>query len=76
VLSEVLATRYTSGTDTLFGASTSCCPGTSSSSRTARDDPAVLGRPAGRSDPEMERMSDRDLVDRFRALLEESIRLR
>ena len=77
VLPELLATRYTSGTDTMFQGIHKLLPG----HQLVFHDGRVTIRqywdvPQDGPDPEMERASDRDLIDRFRSLLQESIRLR
>jgi asparagine synthase (glutamine-hydrolysing) len=77
VLSEVLATRYTSGTDTLFDGIHKLLPG----HRLVFEHGRVQVQkywdlPLDGPDPDLERLDDRALVDRFRALLQESVRLR
>jgi len=77
VISEVLATRYTSGTETLFEGIHKLLPG----HRLVFEDGRVRVQqywdlPLEGPDPELERLDDRALVDRFRALLQESVRLR
>jgi asparagine synthase (glutamine-hydrolysing) len=77
VLSEVLATRYTSGTDTLFDGIYKLLPG----HRLVFENGRVQVQkywdlPLDGPDPDLERLDDRTLVDRFRALLQESVRLR
>ena len=77
VLSEVLATRYTSGVETLFKGIFKLLPG----HQLVFHDGLVRTReywdvPADGPDPELARASDRELVDRFRSLLQESVRLR
>ena len=77
VLSEVLATRYTSGTETLFEGIHKLLPG----HRLVFEDGRVRVQqywdlPLEGPDPDLERLDDRALVDRFRALLQESVRLR
>ena len=77
VLSEVLATRYTSGTETLFEGIHKLLPG----HQLVFENGRVRIRqywdvPQDGPDPEFARASDRELVDRFRSLLQESIRLR
>jgi asparagine synthase (glutamine-hydrolysing) len=77
VLSEVLATRYTSGTDTLFDGIHKLLPG----HRLVFENGRVQVQkywdlPLDGPDPDLERLDDRALVDRFRALLQESVRLR
>jgi asparagine synthase (glutamine-hydrolysing) len=77
VLSEVLATRYTSGTDTMFQGIHKLLPG----HRLVFEDGRVRitqywDLPVEGPDPELARLPERELVDRFRALLDESVRLR
>jgi asparagine synthase (glutamine-hydrolysing) len=77
VVPEVLATRYTSGADTLFEGIYKLLPG----HLLVFEDGRVQIRqywdvPQDGPDPELERASERELVDRFRSLLEESVRLR
>jgi asparagine synthase (glutamine-hydrolysing) len=77
VLSEVLATRYTSGTDTLFEGIHKLLPG----HRLVFENGRVQVQqywdlPLDGPDPDLERLDDRALVDRFRSLLQESVRLR
>jgi asparagine synthase (glutamine-hydrolysing) len=77
VLAEVLATRYTSGTETLFEGIHKLLPG----HRLVFENGRVRVQqywdlPLEGPDPELERLDDRTLVDRFRALLQESVRLR
>jgi asparagine synthase (glutamine-hydrolysing) len=77
VLSEILATRYTSGTETLFEGIYKLLPG----HRLVFEDDRVRVEqywdvPVDGPDAGLERLDDTTLVDRFRALLEESVRLR
>ena len=77
VLSEVLATRYTSGEQTLFEGIHKLLPGhrlifENNEVRTEQYWDLPLDGP----DPELERMDDETLVARFRDLLRESVRLR
>jgi asparagine synthase (glutamine-hydrolysing) len=77
VLPEVLATRYTSGADTLFDGIYKLLPG----HRLVFEDGQVAiskywDLPVDGPDPELEALGDRTLIDRFRSLLEESVRLR
>ena len=77
VLSEVLATRYTSGTETMFQGIHKLLPG----HRLVFEDGRVTiaqywDVPLDGPDPELERLSEGELVERFRALLQESVRLR
>src|SRR4051812_8991881 len=77
VLSEVMATRYTSGTETLFSGISKLLPGHQlvfEDGRVQIDQYWDL--PQDGPDPELERASDKELVDRFRSLLQESVRLR
>jgi asparagine synthase (glutamine-hydrolysing) len=77
VLSELLATRYTSGSDTLFTGIYKLLPG----HRLVYEDGRVSVSqnwdvPQDGPDPAFERMPEADLVERFRSLLQESVRLR
>jgi len=77
VLSEVLATRYTSGTETLFEGINKLLPG----HRLVFEHDRVRiekywDLPLDGPDPELARLGDSELVERFRALLQESVRLR
>jgi asparagine synthase (glutamine-hydrolysing) len=77
VLPEVLATRYTSGTETLFVGIHKLLPG----HLLAFDGGQIRIRkywdiPTDGPDPDLERLPDDEIVDRFRALLHESVRLR
>ena len=77
VLSEVLATRGTAGTETMFDGIYKLLPG----HRLIFQDGCVRTEqywelPIDGPDPELEALDDRELVDRFRSLLEESVRLR
>jgi asparagine synthase (glutamine-hydrolysing) len=77
VLSEVLATRGTAGTETMFEGIYKLLPGhrlifEKGRVRTEQYWEVPLDGP----DPELERLPDAELVDRFRSLLEESVRLR
>jgi asparagine synthase (glutamine-hydrolysing) len=77
VLSEVLATRYTSGTETLFEGIHKLLPG----HRLVFEDGCVRVQqywdlPLEGPDPDLERLDDRALVERFRSMLQESVRLR
>ncbi len=74
---ELLSTRYLSGAETLFRGIFRLLPG----HVLVFEDGRVTARswwdvPAGQPNPEAERWSDREAVARFRALLEESVRLR
>ena len=77
VLSEVLATRYTAGTETMFEGIFKLLPG----HRLVFDRGHVRiekywDLPLDGPDPELERLSERELIDRFRSLLRQSVRLR
>ena len=74
---EVLATRYTSGTETLFDGIHKLLPG----HRLVFEDGRVTisqywDLPLDGPDPELERLPEPTLVERFRELLRESVRLR
>ena len=76
VLPEVLATRYTSGADTLFDGIFKLLPG----HRLVFEHDQVRieqywDLPLDGPDPALERLGDGELVERFRGLLEESVRL-
>jgi asparagine synthase (glutamine-hydrolysing) len=77
VLPEVLATRYTSGCETLFKGIYKLLPGhrlifERGSVRIEKYWDLPLDGP----DPALERLDERELVERFRSLLHESVRLR
>ena len=77
VISEVLATRYTSGAETLFRGIHKLLPG----HRLVFEDGRVQivqywDLPLDGADPELERLPEAMLVERFRDLLQESVRLR
>jgi asparagine synthase (glutamine-hydrolysing) len=77
VISEMMATRYTSGTETLFKGIYKLLPG----HRLVYEAGNVhidkyWDLPLDGPDPELERMSDEALTERFRDLLTESVRLR
>jgi len=77
VLSEVLATRGTAGEETMFEGIYKLLPG----HRLIFEDGRVRTEkywelPLDGPDPELERMNDGALIDRFRDLLQESVRLR
>ena len=77
VLSEQLATRYTSGVDTLFAGIYKLLPGhrlVFADGHTNVEQ--YWDVPLDGPDPALERESDAALVDRFRGLLQESVRLR
>ncbi len=76
-LPELLSTRYLSGTATLFAGIDRLLPGHTLVFR----DGAIAERkywdvPAGRGPEEIARISDEEAVERFKALLEESVRIR
>ena len=76
VLSEVLATRYTSGTETLFEGVHKLLPG----HRLVFEHDRVRiekywDLPLDGPDPALDRLGDGELVERFRGLLQESVRL-
>src|SRR5690606_33048936 len=76
-LPELLGTRYLSGSETLFKGIHRLLPGHT----LVFEDGRISVRqywdvPAGRSNPEIERLSDAEAVERFRELLEESVRIR
>ena len=77
VLPELLATRYTSGVETLFKGISKLLPG----HRLVFEDGHVHVEqywdvPLDGADPALEHESDATLVDRFRNLLQQSVRLR
>jgi asparagine synthase (glutamine-hydrolysing) len=77
VLSEVLATRYTSNAETLFEGIHKLLPG----HRLVFENGQVRitqywDVPLDGPDPELARAPEAELVDRFRSLLQESVRLR
>ena len=77
VLSEVLATRYTSGVETMFEGIYKLLPGhrlTYAGGDVKIDQYWDL--PLEGPDPELERLGEPALVERFRDLLQESVRLR
>jgi asparagine synthase (glutamine-hydrolysing) len=76
-LPELLSTRYLSGPETLFKGIHRLLPGHT----LVFEDGRVTTRqywdiPTGRGDEAIAALSDRDAVQRFRALLEEAVRLR
>ena len=77
LLPEVLATRYTSGADTLFEGIYKLLPGHRLvyEAGNVRID-QYWDVPHAGVDPEVARMPDAAVLDRFRALLDESVRLR
>jgi asparagine synthase (glutamine-hydrolysing) len=77
VISEVLATRYTSSAETMFLGIHKLLPG----HRLVFEDGRVRidqywDLPLDGADPDLERRPDAELVERFRDLLQESVRLR
>ena len=77
VIPEVLATRYTSNTETMFQGIYKLLP----AHRLVFEDGRVTTTqywdlPADGPDPAYERLPERDLVAKFRSLLQESVRLR
>jgi asparagine synthase (glutamine-hydrolysing) len=77
VLPEVLATRYTAGSETMFEGVYKLLPG----HRLAFEDGRIRiekywDLPLDGPDPELERVGENDLIDRFRSLLRDSVRLR
>ena len=77
VLSEVLATRYTAGTDTMFEGIHKLLPG----HRLIFERERVRVEkywdlPLDGPDPELEQLGERGLIERFRSLLQQSVRLR
>jgi asparagine synthase (glutamine-hydrolysing) len=77
VISEVLATRYTSGTDTLFEGIFKLLPGHRLVFEKGRVQVSQYWDvPVEAPDPELERLPEAVLVERFRGLLQESVRLR
>jgi asparagine synthase (glutamine-hydrolysing) len=76
-LPELLGTRYLSGADTLFTGIHRLLPGHT----LVFEDGTITTRaywdiPAGRVSEELARLSEREVVGRFRELLEESVRIR
>jgi asparagine synthase (glutamine-hydrolysing) len=77
VLSEVLATRYTSGTETMFEGIHKLLPGHRLFfERGQLTIDQYWDVPLDGPDPELESLTDEDLTDRFRTLLQQSVRLR
>jgi asparagine synthase (glutamine-hydrolysing) len=76
-LPELLGTRYLSGSETLFKGVHRLLPG---HTLVFADDRITIRQywdvPVGRSNPEVERLSDGEAVERFRELLEEAVRIR
>jgi asparagine synthase (glutamine-hydrolysing) len=76
-LPELLGTRYLSGTETLFKGIHRLMPGHALVFEQGRVTiRAYWDVPAGRPAPELAGMSDRQLVTRFRELLQEAVRVR
>jgi asparagine synthase (glutamine-hydrolysing) len=77
VLSEVLATRYTSGVETMFEGIYKLLPGhrLSYSGGDVKIE-QYWDLPLDGPDPELERLGEPALIERFRDLLQESVRLR
>ena len=76
-LPEILANRYTAGTETLFEGVFKLAPGHRLTYQHGRMDiTQYWDVPQDGPDPDLERMRPAALVDRFRSLLEESVRLR
>ena len=77
VFSEVLATRSTAGSETMFENIYKLLPGHRLIFEHGR---ARIEKywdlPLDGPDPELERIDERELIDRFRSLLQESVRLR
>ena len=76
-LPELLGTRYLSGTETLFTGIHRLLPGHT----LVYEDGAVTVRqywdvPTGEHNPDVERLTEAEAVERFRELLEESVRIR
>ena len=77
VLSEVLATRYTSSAETMFQGIHKLLPGHRLVFENGRVQISQYwDLPLEGPDPEFERLPERELADRFRDLLQESVRLR
>jgi asparagine synthase (glutamine-hydrolysing) len=76
-LAEQLSTRYLSGPGTLFAGIQRLLPG---HTLTYQDGRVTIAQywdvPTGRRDESLARMPDRELVEGFRGLLEESVRIR
>jgi asparagine synthase (glutamine-hydrolysing) len=76
-LPELLSTRYLSGTETLFRGIHRLLPG---HTLVFENGGVIIRRfwdiPTGHPAPDLEGLSDRDLVHRFRELLEEAVRIR
>jgi len=76
VLSEVLATRYTSGTETMFAGIHKLLPGHRLVFENGRTDVTQYWDLPDEEDSGASHSRDADLVAQFRDLLEESVRLR
>ncbi|MGH8189741.1 MAG: asparagine synthase (glutamine-hydrolyzing), partial [Steroidobacteraceae bacterium] len=77
VISEVLATRYTSSTETLFERIFKLLPGHRLVFENGRVEISQYWDvPIEGPDPELERLPEAALVERFRGLLQESVQLR
>ena len=77
VIPEVLATRYTSSTETMFEGIYKLLPGHRLVFENGRITISQYwDLPTDGPDPELERLPESDLVERFRDLLQESVRLR
>lgn len=77
VVSEVLATRATAGSDTLFEGIYKLLPGHRLVYQDGRlDISQYWDVPQDGADPEMERLPEAEVVARFRDLLQESVRMR
>jgi asparagine synthase (glutamine-hydrolysing) len=76
-LPELLGTRYLSGSETLFKGIHRLAPG---HTLVFQDGEITIRQywdvPVGVPNPEVERLSDQEAVERFRALLEEAVRIR
>ena len=76
-LPELLGTRYLSGSETLFKGIHRLLPGHTLVFENGRVSiKQYWDVPAGRSNPEVERLSEADAVRRFRELLDEAVRIR
>jgi asparagine synthase (glutamine-hydrolysing) len=77
VIPEVLATRYTSSTETMFEGIHKLLPGHRLVFENGRVQISQYwDLPLDGADPELERLPEATLVERFRELLQESVRLR
>ena len=76
-LPELLSTRYLSGPETLFRGISRLLPGQTLVYENGRVDIRTYWDvPVGRSNAEVERLGDAEAVERFRELLEQSVRIR